>query len=110
MKITEEKYRDVAVCSLEGELNITTSPELRAKFDALIKNSVCKVIVDLAGVSYIDSSGLATLIEMLQRLKKAGGRMRLAGLGAKIRSIFEITKLHNLFEICDSREAALKDF
>ena len=110
MKITEDKHDDVTVCMIEGEINITTSPDLRKAFDALIKNNVGKVVVDLTNVSYIDSSGLATLVEMFQRLKKIGGRLRFAGMNQKIRSIFEITKLHKLFEICDTLDAALQNF
>jgi anti-sigma B factor antagonist len=110
MKITQEKCNDVTVCNVEGEINITTSTELRKNFDALLRDKVNKVIVDLTAVSYIDSSGLATLIELFQRLKKTGGHMRFTGMSQKIRNIFEITKLHKLFEICDTREAALQNF
>ena len=110
MKITQEKINDAAVCALEGEVNITTSPELRKASDALIKGNEKKVLIDLSAVSYIDSSGLATLIEMFQRLKKTGGRMRLSNMNDKVKSVFEITKLYKLFEIFDTRDSALKDF
>lgn len=73
MKIKEEKQGDALVCALEGEININNSPELRKAFDDLIKRNQLKVIVDFDRVTYIDSSGLAILIEMFQRLKKAGG-------------------------------------
>ena len=66
--------------------------------------------MDFAAVSYIDSSGLATLIEMFQRLKKSGGKMRICCMNQKIKNVFEITKLHKLFEIFDNKEGALKDF
>jgi anti-sigma B factor antagonist len=66
--------------------------------------------VDFSAVSYIDSSGLATLIEMFQRLKKIGGRMRFANMDQKIKNVFDITKLHKLFEIFDTQESALKEF
>lgn len=110
MKIREEKVNDVAVCVLEGEININNSPELRKTFDAIIKRNEKKVLIDFTDVSYIDSSGLATLIEMLQRLKKTGGRLRFSNMNQKIKNIFELTKLHKLFEIFDTKNAALKDF
>ena len=110
MKISEEKLNDVAICILEGEVNISNSPELRKAFDGIIKRQDKKVLVDFSNVSYIDSSGLATLIEMFQRLKKIGGALRFSNLDQKVKNVFEVTKLHKLFEIFDAREAALKDF
>ncbi len=110
MKIQEEKLNDVSVCTVDGEINITTSPELRKAFDGIIGRQEKKVLVDFSRVSYIDSSGLATLIEMFQRLKKIDGRMRFSNLDQKVKNVFEITKLHKLFEIFDNRQSALKDF
>jgi len=110
MKIKEEKSNEVAICALEGEININNSPELRKAFDSIIKRSEKKVLVDFSNVSYIDSSGLATLIEMFQRLKKTGGRLRFSSMGQNVKNIFELTKLHKLFEIFDTKDAALKDF
>ena len=110
MKIAEEKSGDVLVCMLEGEVDINTSPQLRKAFEDLIKRNEKKVIVEFKSVSYIDSSGLATLIELFQRLKKIGGVMRFSGMNQKVKNAFEITKLHKLFEIFEDRQTALKDF
>lgn len=110
MKIKEEKQNDIVVCNLEGEVNINNSPELRKFFDVIIKRNDKKVLINFSGVSYIDSSGLATLIEMLQRLKKTGGSLRFSNMDQRVKSIFEITKLHKVFEIFDTHETALRDF
>jgi anti-anti-sigma factor len=110
MKITEQKDADRLICLIEGEINITRSPELRTFFDGVIKKNEKKVLVDFSSVSYIDSSGLATLIEMYQRLKKIGGQMRCCSMNQKIKNTFEITKLHKLFEIFESRSQALAGF
>jgi len=101
---------DVTVCSLSGEININTSPELRKVFDELTAKKIAKVVLDLGSIEYIDSSGLATLIEMLRRMKRYNGKLRLYGLSEKIRSLFEITKLTKLFEMFDDEESALKEF
>jgi anti-sigma B factor antagonist len=101
---------DVTVCSLIGEININTSPDLRKVFDELITKKATRVILDLKDVSYIDSSGLATLIEMLRRMKKYEGKLRLCNLSDKVRSLFEITKLTKLFEMFNNEEEALKGF
>ena len=110
MKIREEKRNDVVMCILEGEINLNNSPQLRQAFDNIIKRNEKKVVVDFSSVSYIDSSGLATLIEMFQRLKKIGGQLRFSNIEQKIKNIFEITKLHKLFEIFDTQEMALENF
>lgn len=110
MKIQEEINEGAAVCFLEGEIDITTSPELRKNFDELIKRNERRILVDFSSVTYIDSSGLATLIEMYQRLKKIQGKVRFCGMKDGIKNIFEITKLHKLFEIYDNRQSALRDF
>jgi anti-sigma B factor antagonist len=110
VKITQEKVNDAVACLVEGEININTSPELRKACDLLIRNNEKKVLIDLSGATYIDSSGLATIIEMFQRLKKNGGHLRLSSMSEKVKNVFEITKLYKLFEIFDTREAALKDF
>lgn len=109
MKTREEMRDDKLLVFLEGEININNSPELRKAFEAIVKRNEKKVVVDLSSVSYIDSSGLATLIEVFQRLKKIGGSLALCCMEAKIRNIFEITKLHKVFAIFDSQEAALKE-
>ncbi len=110
MKVKQERLNDVAICTPEGEININTSPELRKIFEGLVRSNEKKVLINFTGVAYIDSSGLATLIEMLQRLKSIGGRMRFSNMEQKIKNIFEITKLYKLFEIFDNQEAALNDF
>lgn len=110
MNIREEKNNDITICALEGEVNINTSPELRKKFMSIIEANEKKILIDLTNVSYLDSSGLATFIEILQRLKKINGRLRFCNINERVRNILEVTKLVNLFEIFESREEALKGF
>ena len=69
-----------------------------------------KIVVNLNGVSYVDSSGLATLVEMLKRTRTYGGKMRLSDLASKVKSLFEITKLEKLFEIYSTEEEAKANF
>lgn len=110
MQIKEKEAGGVVVCAVEGEINIDTSPDVRKTFDKLIGAQKKKIIMNFEKLNYIDSSGLATLIEMLQRLKKTDGKLRLCCISDKIKSIFEITKLEKLFEIFATEQEALKDF
>ena len=110
MNIQEDTKGDIFICSMGGEVNLETSPILRKLFERLIKENKKKIIVDLAGVSYIDSSGLATLIEMLQRLKGIDAKMRICGIQQKVKYVFEITKLDKLFEMFEDQQKAQEGF
>lgn len=110
MKIITERHGECTLCKIDGEINLNTSPELRKAFDEFIRNNVRKVVIDFSKVPYIDSSGLATLIELLQRLKKNSGALRICCVPEKVKNIFEITKLHKLFQIFDDQASALENF
>jgi anti-sigma B factor antagonist len=91
-----------------GEIDLGGSPMLRAELKKRIAPGV-KVVVDLAGVPYMDSSGLATLVEALQGVRRAGGGASLVvcGLTPRVRSIFQIAKLEMVFTIVADRAEAL---
>ncbi|MEW5758363.1 MAG: STAS domain-containing protein [Candidatus Omnitrophota bacterium] len=110
LEIKEKQSNDVIVCSVKGEININTSPNMRKEFEKLVREDSKKILLNLNNVSYIDSSGLATLIEILQRVKRNNGLMRLSNLSEKVSSLFEITKLDKLFNIFSSEEEALQNF
>jgi anti-sigma B factor antagonist len=110
MQIKERKANGVAILELSGEIDISTSPEVRKAFDRLIKDEERKVLLNFDQVGYVDSSGLATMVEMLQRLKRYGGLLRLSNLSEKVKGLFEITKLDRLFSIFSVEEEALSDF
>lgn len=94
----------VMVYQVGGEINISTSPELKKLFE---KQPSKKLVVDLEKVSYIDSSVLATLVEILKKIKSQGGALGLAGMSEKVKSLFEITKLDKLFVISSNQQEAL---
>lgn len=107
MQITQSKHNDYVLVGLEGEVDLNSSPQLRKIFNEIIDKGATKILVNFSKVSYIDSSGLATLIEMMQRIKKSNGRMSLVQMSDKIKSLFEITKLDKLFSIYKTQEEAL---
>ncbi|MBF0593376.1 MAG: STAS domain-containing protein [Candidatus Omnitrophica bacterium] len=109
MDIKVEKINDVVLVVLAGELNMDNSNALREVFKKSLKEANKKVLVDFEKLSFIDSSGIATLIEMFQNLGKISGRLCLCNVNKKIIGVFEITKVHKLFGIFASREEALKN-
>ena len=108
MKI--ETKDGLAVCYIEGEIDINTSPGVKKSFDKLISSKTPKIIVNLSKVTYVDSSGLATLVEILKNMRSYGGRLRLSDMSSKIKSLFEITKLEKLFEIVADEKEAISTF
>ena len=107
MAIKTESKNGLMVCRVEGEIDINCSPELKKVFDKLISQKTPKIVIELSKVTYVDSSGLATLVGILKNMRSYGGKMRLAGMLPKVKSLFEITKLDKLFEIMASEEDAI---
>lgn len=95
------------VLPLEGEIDLHVSPQVSASLAAIVKRKPARVVVDLSRVSYIDSSGLAVLIEAMQKVDAYGGKFSLAGLQESVRPIFEIARLDQVFQIYPDADAAL---
>ena len=110
MQIKEVENNGVTILVIEGDIDLNSSPQMRTKFGELIQRQAVKIVINFGKVDYIDSSGLATLVEMLQRLKKSQGQMRLAHMSEKVKNLFEVTKLDKLFRIYNSEVEAMATF
>lgn len=95
------------VLPLEGEIDLHVSPGIAASLSAMAGDKPQQLVVDLSRVSYIDSSGLAVLIEAMQNVAQYGGKFALAGLQDGVRPIFEIARLDQVFRIFDDVDSAL---
>jgi anti-sigma B factor antagonist len=95
------------VLPLEGEIDLHVSPRISASIAALLDAKPKQLVVDLSKVSYIDSSGLAVLIEGMQNVEAYGGKFALAGLQENVRPIFEIARLDQVFRIFPDAASAL---
>ena len=109
LKITDTIKDDVAVLSINGEVDMFSSPQARNAIMELVKKRVPKVIVELSEVTYMDSSGVATLIEGLQLCQKYNGLLVVAGLRDNVREVFELTRLDKIFKIYTDVETAKAD-
>lgn len=89
----------VRVLEFSGEIDLRHSPELRRLLQARAAQRIPALLLDFTGVNYIDSSGLATLIEYYQNSRAYEGSIMLAGLSHRVRSIFELVRLHEVFPI-----------
>jgi anti-sigma B factor antagonist len=95
------------VLPLKGEIDLHVSPSVTASLDGIIDKKPERLVVDLSDVTYIDSAGLAALIQAMQKVEGYGGKFRLAGLQETVRSIFEISRLDQVFQIFPDADAAL---
>src|SRR2546421_645160 len=95
------------VLPLDGEIDLHVSPRVAQSLGQMIKKKPAKLVVDLSRVSYIDSSGLAVLIEGMQGVEEYGGEFAIAGMQETVRSIFEIARLDQVFRIFPDVESAL---
>ena len=101
------KAEDSSVLPLEGEIDLHVSPRIATSLAAIVKEKPKKLVVDMSKVTYIDSSGLAILIEGMQNVEAYGGRFALAGLQDVVRPIFEIARLDQVFRVFPDVKAAL---
>jgi len=97
----------ITVVSVAGEIDLYSSPRMREAIVSSITRKQPHVVVDLAGVSYMDSSGIATLVEALQLARKHEGRLLLAGTTPRVREVFEVARLESVFDLFDTAAAAL---
>jgi len=95
------------VLPLEGEIDLHVSPRISAALAAMIDQKPQRLVVDLSKVTYIDSSGLAVLIEGMQNVEAYGGKFILAGIQENVKPIFEIARLDQVFIIFPHVDAAL---
>ena len=95
------------VLPLEGEIDLHVSPEVAASLRAMIANKPEVLVVDLAKVSYMDSSGLAVLIDAMQHVQQYGGKFAIASVQESVQHIFEIARLDQVFQIFPDADSAL---
>ncbi|MEM8757494.1 MAG: STAS domain-containing protein [Planctomycetota bacterium] len=107
IQISTEVIGSAAVVRPVGDIDLSRSPVLRESIKGVLLDKPARLVVDLAGVEYMDSSGVATLVEAMQLTKKGGHVLVLCSLTDRVRSIFEIARLEQVFRIEDDLESAL---
>src|SRR5688572_6016910 len=100
---------DAVVVSVRGEIDLQNSPELRTELlDLLTKHSPNRVVLNLTQVPYMDSSAIAVLVELLQKVRKTGGKVYLTNLQPRVKGLLEIARLGSIFGIVNDEAEALK--
>jgi len=107
LQIDIETHGTVTVIIPLGDIDLSRSSQLRNAIHPILADKPNKILVDLSHVPYMDSSGVATLIEGLQLSQLANIDFCLCSLTKGVQSIIELARLDQIFEILNSREEAL---
>jgi anti-anti-sigma factor len=92
--------------TITGELDIATTPELSTVMLMASRSPGSLVVLDLAGVEFIDSSALGTLLKVGGEIESAGKRLRIVCADGPVRKLLEMTNLTNRFQLCPTRDDA----
>lgn len=111
MKMTQEVKGDVAILRLSGQLmGGPDADATRETILSILNQGYKKIIIDLADVSWVNSTGLGILISSHVTVSNNAGMVRLMRVSKRISSILMVTKLNTVFESYDDEESALKSF
>lgn len=95
------------VVSLYGELDVATSPELREQLIRVVGDGRARIVLDLEGVDFLDSTGLGTVVAALKRARTHGGDLRLVCTRGRITRLFELTGLDKAVPLLPTLDAAV---
>jgi anti-sigma B factor antagonist len=111
LNIKTHKVGNVAVLDLEGRITLGESTGmLREELRQLLQEGSKNLVLNMGGVSYVDSAGLGELVGAYTTATNAGGAVKLINLQGKLRDLMQITKLHTIFPTFDSEQDAVKSF
>ena len=111
LNINERQAGDVTVLDMSGKITIGEgSVALRTAIRRLLEEGKKRILLNLAGVSYIDSSGIGELVSSYTAINKEGGQLKLLNLTQKLQDLLTITKLLTVFDVYDKEADALNSF
>lgn len=106
MQVRPIDHAGLPVLLLEGEIDLYQSPALRSVLQDHVKAQTPAIALEFTDVPYIDSSGLATIVEYVRSAQAFGGKIVLLGLSARVKTIFDLVRLGEILPIVGTREDA----
>ncbi len=107
MQLAHRNQDGVDIVKLPERLMMADAAAARASLKEILTQGSGKLILDLTDTTFMDSSGLAVLVSSLQAARKKDGDVYLVGMGTTVRALFELTRLHTVFQIFDDEAGAL---
>ena len=108
MTLAIDQQDDFIILRPHGDIDLSSSPGLRTQLRDVIESAKGTIIVDLKDVPYMDSSGVATLVELLQSCRRSEIELVLCQLGERVLSVFQIARLDGVFTIAETLEIAME--
>jgi anti-sigma B factor antagonist len=111
MQITERAVTDVMILDLKGKITLGEGDELlKDKVNSLVNQGQRKIVLNLAGVPYLDSAGLGEVVRAYTTVSRQGGSLKLLNLTKRITDLLSITELLTVFDTFDSEDEAVRSF
>ena len=108
MQISARRLDKITIFDISGDIDLSTSPELRKPLLRELRElRTPRVVLNLKAVRYVDSSGVASLVEGLKAARDVGSRFILFGLNTTVREVLQLSKLVRIFEIYDNEDQAV---
>jgi anti-sigma B factor antagonist len=110
MNLAVEKRDDIAIVTIPvEELDAGNTPEFKREMTAVL-DTYTKIVLDLTGLQFTDSSGLGAFLSCLKKLNAKGGELKLCGVEKQVRAIFELVRMDRILDIVDNKEEAVRAF
>jgi anti-sigma B factor antagonist len=110
MELYSENVGDVVVARIKGDhLDAGTVDDFKAAAEPVLEKGL-RVVFDLQSINFVDSSGIGAIISCLRKLNTRGGDLKLCGLSRPVRSLFELVRMHRIFEIFETSDEAVEAF
>lgn len=113
LEIITEKAGPKCLLRVIGDVDMNTSPNMRAVMQDIFRGDaeggIKTLLIDLSRVQYMDSSGIATLVEIMQNCRKKSVRLGLCALSPPVRDVFELARLGSVFELYQTVDEAMGD-
>jgi anti-sigma B factor antagonist len=111
LKISTREVGDVTLVDVSGRITLGEETNaVRKTVRDLVSKGTKKIVLNLADVSYIDSSGVGELVSSYTAVRNAGGELKLLNLTKKVHDLLQVTKLYTIFDIKDNEFMAVKSF
>jgi anti-sigma B factor antagonist len=111
MKLSTREVSHVTIVDITGRIKLgDETGQLREAVANLISQKKMKILLNLAGVDYIDSTGVGELVSSFITVRNAGGDLKLLNLTPKVKDILNVTKLYTVLDIRDDEFTAIKSF
>ncbi len=107
MKTAIRERSETTIVDVTGDIDMVTSPSLRKTLLESLKKTP-RLVVNLSEVRYVDSSGIASLVEVLKAARKTEKRLVLVGLNEAVHEVLRLTRLIKIFDIRETEDAALQ--